>query len=465
MMQAVDSNTRPFFPTHPNFPVAITRVILEFLAKSCSPAQFVQTTLVSRAWKQVVTSNEMLHVLFNFYFSSYLHYRDKEDVITWDLLKNWYSNLHGTCSSFDQGIFTLRATPTVEWGMAETDGKNWVIWAGSDKLTLKKTNIVNMSMSAQAIDSFGADTPVESISVLGNRVAVLLKSGIIKVYDVSTEPARLIKSSQLADNIKRIALVKNGCIYRTREGELFYLSDEKQSSVRLTSTHYNAVEQFPWAALAIPLCTSEGGYYLTISNEEDAKTERHLYELRHLAHEGSILTFPFSVDQIWKLDLTDKLLVAFNATTGQLYIYQLATTKEDICKWQMDINDKKQASPLRAKHFVKIWGNHIVLSNSEGRVRILRLDFDKDQEASLVVDRIFNKNDVKMKTIEIEMLRAPFTNPKGLNFVIMPRTVPPPSGAKIKILTWSFSPFNFSPPQPLSSSEPLKIRKRKGRDE
>lgn len=448
MINSTNANSvvlQPFFPDCSLFPRELSILVLSIVAKTYTVAQFMRLALVSKKWKQVISSNEMFNLLFKHYFSPYLHYIKRPGSQGADDFKNWHLNLNG--SHVNQKTCRSQPAGKVMWNHAKTDGYKWVVWKDKNAQGLMLSDLTQLNQPPLEIAHFDGTTLISDISVLKNQIGVLLTTGKVILYDTSMQQVRSVDEYLVGTNIDCISLTRDGFFYRSSEGLLFYQKTDHTPPVQLNTTRYSSIEQIKWKNHKIPLVTSEDGYYLAISSQMDEREVRHYWELGHL-DSPSIALLPFTTQIFCKIDMTKGHLAVFNIMDGKLFFYSLALTQATMWVQWVPIHRQKQLTKAFAQEtFIKIWKNHVVIT--EGTSRIFRTEFRKDRSAVLTGYDLFEKG-------SHATFGEPFVNPDGLNFVTRQSPVIARDGFKnAEVLSVSFSPFESNltrSPLPTTSS-------------
>lgn len=443
--------SRPLFPNYSLINGDITKLVLEFLAKSIPLATFMELARLNKTWKSFMTSDAIFHLIFKTYLASYHHFNVRKDPVKPNDVKNWFSNLHATKCNFNQPRCHFQTTNLDMWPFAATDGTKWIAWVANSHLPeqLWKTNVAELNQPPQEIARFDKTTPLRRIAVLGDTVAAMLSSGKLVIYDVSSDAPRLIQEFELGSSAHHFSLLKNNSIiYRTADGVLFYQSIEKKEPVKLSTIEFNSIEKAPLFLGKIPLVTFENGCYLGLSEKSCKTDRRHYWQLRHIDLKDSLGTFPVTTAPEWKLDVAGEHFAAYNSLARKLLVYRVDSNTKKVQEWHMTFPKDGGNFSADLPIFIKIWGNYLVLAQCS-RVKIMQLTPSPGEKFTIVSDRV-------LQNVGFTIFAGPYISPKGLNFVAVPMDYFPWPGYKpeARLITLSFSPFPSLLSEPLPPPEP-----------
>lgn len=432
-----------FFPDYPSINHDIVKIVLIFLAKLSPLNKFMELASLNKAWKKLMTSDEVFLIIFDKYVRpNYSQYIKRLSPIKPNDVKNWVSNLNATCCdlrpSFQPEKSSLPVSK-VSWYHSITDGRRWVISMSSDSRELRKSDITQLANQPVYIAKFTEQ--IKDIKVFGNTIAVMLTSGKLTLYNGSTDQMQVTSSYNMGQNVTRFCLMEEGFIYKNVDGFLFFQSSKDNLPIQLSETPYNAYEKENVTlgqGERIPLIASSEGYYLTISNQASEKDRRHFLQLCHLNHKDPVIILSFTTNPLWVIDMNDKYLVALHSDDGRLLIYHLAMDQDKIWSTQMIIGDIKSTHSLSPIVYVKIWGEYVVITYGFGKVRFIAINRALNKPPSIELERA-------LRSEVTEILKPPFVSPNGLNFIVKMFSSSSPilngSAFTIHLITWSFSPF------------------------
>lgn len=441
------------FPNYPFFPAEISNVVFELLAKSCKLNEFLRLAEVSKTWKKRILCNKIFNALFKHHFSAYQHYVKRNDPPEENDFKHWYSNLHGTTSFFNVNLpYKLTRVSMGRWSAVNTDGIQWAAGVTS----VGSVMLANLaSLSERPIEMFSSPqgTTIQDVSTLGNSVGVLLSGGQLMNFDVSMTPPIKTHELSVKNDAERFLFIEQGILYRDPEGLIFYQSQEMNGSwTQLTTVRYTITESRMRGV--IPFVVSKGGFYLTLSNKLKPGGDSHYWQLNKLNIDRSEILEPFTTDNSYKVDLNDERLLVCNTWDQKLGMYKLEAT--GIARFEGEWTLPHQFGRVNLIKLVKLWGNHAVVADRNGKTNIVT--FNTDGKASVVVSRLLGEGSFVFS-------KSLFISPNGLNFIVKLSEVKFPhyEPGRWRLVTLDYSPFpsslSIASLQPVEKAESTK-RKR-----